>query len=820
MSATLPPQLTPFVGREVELAALTAELAAHRLVTVAGPGGCGKTRLALRVAESHDEVRWADLTATSDPAVVPKLLAEATGTLRTPDHGSLARQIGDRRMLVCLDNCEHVLTAAAEAAVELVSGCPNVTVLATSREPLGVPGERIWRVPSLSSADAVALFRARSGTGETAATSVLCARLDGIPLAIELAAAWSGTLSVPEILDGLDDRFALLVRGPRGVAARHQTLAASMAWSHDLLSDADRVLFRRLGVCTGGFTLGAATGVSGLPRTDVRAGLGRLVDTSLVIADTTGAVTRYRMLETIRQYALARLVSSGEEDEIRGRHLGTFLAIVEEAEPLLETDKDAWRAAVGPDQENLHAAIEYGLAADPGRGRRLAAGLAWLWHLNGRGHEGMTLLRRALDRGPDGTELQARLLTGLALVADTTQQLGPDHDATRAALAIVPDDGLATLLAALGELMRDFAAATRLAERARSAHGGFVRDGATALLGIIAHLRDDHAAAVPLLETAVAGLLPRGDRGVASTALSFLASSALYTGHLTRARELAAEGVRVARPLEDYHRIGSATSVLAMIEGTAGNLTAAAAALDPMVRLVEGAGSAPFVPGLAVAKGYLHLWSGEPCEAIGWFRRERTPPALVGLAEALRLTGDREAAAAVAGDALGAARQAGMPRVVADALEQSAFLTGSADLHHEALAIRVEHGLWWCCLSSLAALSTEDEPLRQAVERAKRDLGLPHGPVPGNAMPLEDAIGYARRARGRRGRPASGWASLTPTEESVVRLAVQGLNNPEIGARLFMSRSTVKTHLSHIYAKLGVTNRTELAAQAAAQPMT
>ncbi|MEU0470243.1 LuxR C-terminal-related transcriptional regulator [Amycolatopsis sp. NPDC006131] len=813
MSATPPPQLTPFVGRSEELRALAAELAANRLVTVAGPGGCGKTRLALQVAGTHDDVRWADLTATNDPTVVPELLAAATGTLLTPDHGSLARQIGDRRMLLCLDNCEHVLAAAADAALEVITTCPNVTVLATSREPLGVPGERVWRVPSLNAADAAALFTARSGVPDTGATTTLCARLDGIPLAIELAAAWSGTLTVAEILDGLDDRFALLVRGPRGVAARHQTLAASMAWSHDLLDEPDRVLFRRLGVFSGGFTLDAAAGVCG-PRMEVLTGLGRLVDKSLVIADTAGPTTRYRMLETIRQYAVAKLAAAGEADDVRDRHLDTFGAIVEAAAPLLDTDKDAWRAAVGPDQENLRAAIEHGLAADdPDRGRRLAAGLAWLWHLNGRGHEGIALLRRAIDRGPDGTELQARLLTGLALVADTT---GLDNDAARTALEIVPDDGMATLLSALGELARDFDTAAKLAERARADENGFVRDGATALLGIIAHLRDDHATAMPLLETAVSGLTSRRDRGVASTALSFHAASALYTGQVAQARELAAEAVRMARPLEDYHRIGSATSVFALVEGTAGNLDAARAALDPMVRLVYGAKSPPFVPGLARAKGCLHLWSGEPAEAADWFRRDGTPAALVGLAEALRLSGNPEEAAEVCERALTAARQAGMPKVIADALEQSAFLSDSEDLHHEALAIRLGHGLWLNCVSSLEALA--DEPLRQACERAKRDMGLPHGPVAGKAMELREAIDYARRARGKRGRPSSGWASLTPTEESVVRLAVQGLNNPQIATRLFMSRSTVKTHLSHIYAKLGVTNRTELAAASAERP--
>jgi predicted ATPase len=215
---------------------------------------------------------------------------------------------------------------------------------------------------------------------------IACVRLDGIPLAIELAAAWSGTLSAQEILRGLDDQFALLIRGPRGVAARHQTLAASMAWSHDLLSDADRVLFRRLGAFQGGFTLDAASGVcafDGLDQAGVLGGLRRLVDKSLIIADTRGAVARYRMLETIRQYAAARLAASTEQEIVRDRHLAAFLRLTEDTAPLLDQDKDAWRVIIGTEQENLRAALEWGLSLDdPHRGRRLAADLSWLWHLS------------------------------------------------------------------------------------------------------------------------------------------------------------------------------------------------------------------------------------------------------------------------------------------------------------------------------------------------------------------------------------------------------------------------------------------------------
>jgi predicted ATPase/DNA-binding CsgD family transcriptional regulator len=858
----LPVRLTSFVGRAAELDAIARALSDARLVTVLGPGGCGKTRLAAEAADAQaerwpDGVRWVDLASTDDSRVVPELVATATGVLLGTDEAavpSLARQLDDRRMLVCLDNCEHVLGAAADMAVELVRTCPGVTVLATSREPLGVAGEVVWRVPPLSAGDAVALFEERAGlTATQDAVRVACARLDGIPLAIELAAAWSGTLSAEEILQGLDNRFALLVRGPRGVAARHQTLAASIDWSHDLLDPADRVLFRRLGAFHGGFTLEAACGVNAADRLDVLTGLRRLIDKSLVIADTSDRVTRYRMLETIRQYAAARLEASEEAADVRDRHLDTYLALTREAAPLLARDKDAWRAVIGAEQENLRSALTWGLSRpDPERARELAAGLPWLWHLNGRGHEGLALLRQAIEAGAgERTALQARLLTGLALVADTTQPVGLEYDAARAALEIATEAGdapsacLARLLSAVGVFYEDFDTGWSLAEaardQARDAGDAFVVDGATALMGIICHLRDEHERALPLLRTAVDGLIRRGDRGVAATALGFLACGALYTGDLAQAREFAGEGVRTARPLADYHRVGSAAGVLATVETAAGRFDAARAALDPVIRLVEGADTPPFVPGLARAMGQLELAAGRPDQAVAWFRRETpdatylTPQTLTGLAAALRATGHLEASSTACGQALAAARRIGMPRIAADALEQSALSSAdpvrAEDLHHEALALRADHGLWFFCvdgLENLAAIAARAESYAEAArlyaacERAREEMGRPalesrRDPAyedawaEGRALALRDAVDYARRARGRRGRPSSGWASLTPTERSVVRLAVEGLSNPGIGSRLFMSRSTVKTHLSHVYAKLGVANRTELA---------
>jgi ATP/maltotriose-dependent transcriptional regulator MalT len=415
-------------------------------------------------------------------------------------------------------------------------------------------------------------------------------------------------------------------------------------------------------------------------------------------------------------------------------------------------------------------------------------------------------------------------------------------------------------------LHRDFDTALPLAEaaeaQAQQAGDGFVSDAANALMGIIWHLRDEHEQAVPLLERAVDGLARRGDRGVASTAIGFMACSALYTGDVARAHQLAVRGVEVAGPLADYHRFGSALSVLATVQGISGHAGDAQATLDQVLRLVEGADSPPFVPGLARIMGQLHLWSRRPDAAASWFRRETSwrdgddaaelsVQTSIGMAAALRLLGEEAAATARCEQAISAARAMGMPRVVADGLEQSALLLSGTDaaraedLHHEALAIRVEHGLrllYVDSLEAIAELAARSESfivavrLLAATDRARTEMSYPRTTEPaphaaemrkglgdeaydaaweqGRGLSLDEAVEGARRARGSRGRPSRGWASLTPTEHSVVRLVVDGSSNPEIGTRLFMSRSTVKTHLSHVYAKLGVANRTELATYA------
>jgi DNA-binding CsgD family transcriptional regulator len=335
-----------------------------------------------------------------------------------------------------------------------------------------------------------------------------------------------------------------------------------------------------------------------------------------------------------------------------------------------------------------------------------------------------------------------------------------------------------------------------------------------------------------------------------------MSSIALYTGDITHARALALRAIEVAEPLGDYHRVGVARSQLALVQCFAGEVEAGMRLMEPFLRLVSGA--SVFVPGMGRTMGALHYWRGELDEALHWLQREMpvgeayiTVVGAPGLAMTLRAAGRTSEAAEVLARTVDLARRGGMARLVADSLEQQAHLASepdqAVDLHHEALAIRLEHGLRTFYMDSLDALalltSRSEDAVRvlAASSQARVDLGFPRRPVDqarvgdaldglrktlgdprfealtdeGAGMPLGDVVAFVRRTRGARSRPSAGWGSLTPTELDVVRLAVEGLNNPDIGARLFMSRGTVKTHLSHVYAKLGIANRTELATLAA-----
>ena len=880
----LPIQLTSFVGRGAELDEVERRLTARRVVTLAGAGGCGKTRLAAQAAARlvdrwPDGVWWIDLDAVTDPALVASVTAATMRALVEPVGGALAAlrsQLRDKNLLICLDTCEHVLDAAAELVDTLVRSCPMVSVLATSREPLGVAGEAVWRVPSLVLNEAAGLFTDRAAlvsqevdaADETVRT--ICRRLDGIPLAIELAAAWLRALPLAQIAAGLDDRFRLLVGGPRGIA-RQQTLSASIEWSHDLLDEADRVVFRRLAVFAGGFTLDAASAVCG-PDQDTLSVAGRLIDKSLVAAGDDG---RYRMLETVRQYGADRLRAAGETEAVRDRHLDYFLTMAEEGESGLERDQDRWRQLLDNDNDNLRGALQWGLdLPDPRRGRRLAAALARFWVIRGHAREGLGFLRRAAELAPDDrSELAASLLSGTAMVAMVGGRLELTAESARRGLelATTNDDarnlGRCLLMSAYLPFYFDFAEADRLCaqtrQHAEASDDLFTGDFALLLRACTLTNRDLHAEAVPLARAVFDRCMPRGDRFCAAFARSVEVWAALFTGDLRHADALGTQAVGIAEPLDDYFTVGTNTTNLAWARGLAGDVDGGLALMADVVRSLSDAGPDVDVVGMVVMLGKLHLWAGDLDGALRWFERGTrfAAPAtenwivarsLPGLASTLRRLGRPDEARPHAERAILLARKLNIPHVTAEGLEELAFLVTdeaperAEDLHHEALAVRIDHGLRTFQVDSLEALAglaarsgghAEAAHLLGACDSARDLTGYRRPPIAqpdhdatvdaaraalgadgfkdarldGALLSLEDAIRYARRARGARNRPTSGWASLTPTELDVVRLAVQGLTNPQIGARLFISVATVKTHLRHVYAKLGVANRTELA---------
>jgi predicted ATPase len=345
--------------------------------------------------------------------------------------------LAQRRALVVLDNCEHLLEACAEAATALLESCPGIDVLATSRAPLGLPGESAWRVPalalpeaparepveSLSQYDAVKLFIERAAkvrsnfviTNDNApAVAQICSDVDGIPLAIELAAARVRMLSLEQIAAGLADRFHLLTGGTRTALPRHQTLRASVDWSHDLLSDEERVLFRRLGVFAGGFTLDSAEEVCADDRLDRYAILDlltALVDKSLVLTVDRGPAVRYGMLEMVRQYAAERLAQSREDRQLLERHLSHFAAIAGEAEPALAAaGSDRWLTVLDNEAPNMAAALEHGLATDPTVAMQIAVAHAMYWTIRGRVAEAETAYSAVLAAVPEPSALRARAL--------------------------------------------------------------------------------------------------------------------------------------------------------------------------------------------------------------------------------------------------------------------------------------------------------------------------------------------------------------------------------------------------------------------------
>jgi non-specific serine/threonine protein kinase len=638
MRHNLPVQLTSFVGRERALIDLHDRLRSTHLLTLTGTGGCGKTRLALQVA-SHsvddyvDGVWLVELAGGVDPALVDQSVATVAAVREIAGQPLLTTVVAALRssqLLLVLDNCEHLIEACARLADAILRACPNIRILATSREPLGIAGEVGWRVPSLTIApaeqpphpddllagEAVRLFVDRAVAAEpsfglteqnAAAVARICRRLDGIPLAIELAARRVTALSVEQIAGRLDQRFLLLSGGNRAGLPRQQTLAATVDWSYNLLSPPERALFDRLSVFAGGFTLEAAEtvagemgedagssppGATGPARTDVVDLLTHLVDKSLVVADMEAAGTeRYHLLETLRQYAHERLAQRGEREAIGRRHATYYLDRGVEARPyVLGPDQVSWLNRLDRDHDNLHAALRWAIEReDADLGLRLVASLSWFWYL--RGHYGEARALRAavlaLPTRPDLAALRAELLQGGGMLAIHQG----DYPAARAfldeGLAIarrVSDPSLLALtLITLGWVTRvqdDYATARPALEEglavARAAGDAFHTAMASHHLGLLDLEADrDVDVAWSRNEESLAYFRQIGNRRMAGVVLVAMSRVARLAAHAARARTLIIEAVHAYGEVGDVGQIPQTLHVLASLDADEGQLARA-----------------------------------------------------------------------------------------------------------------------------------------------------------------------------------------------------------------------------------------------------
>jgi non-specific serine/threonine protein kinase len=589
--------LTSFVGRERELEEVRRLAAGARLITLTGSGGVGKTRLALEAAISlisayADGVWLVDLASLVDPGLVARTLAATFGLSEVPGHpllGTIDAFLETRQTLVVLDNCEHLHEACSELAEHVLRACPRVCILATSRQRLGAVGEVSWRVPSLSipdstsseaaASEAVRLFveRSRLARPEFAlddknapAVSQICRRLDGIPLAIELAAARVRVLSPEQILTRLDDGFHLLVASSRSVPSRHHTLLATLDWSYSLLSPAERVLFGRLSVFAAGFTLEAAESVASggvIDRRDVLDLLSGLIDKSLVTLEAGASDSaRYGLLQVVRQYGAQRLIECGECESVRQKHVAYFVQVADLAEQhmLAALAHTSWINRLEREHDNFRMALEWSIhKQDFESGVRLAAGLFTLWYMRGYLAEG----RRWLDSlfalpGAAPSPAHAKSLRGAGLLAFGEG----DYDAARVLteravdMAVALDDkrlifaaqnNLGIILIDQGEYaVAQFVLEQALASARQLGHEPYI---AVVLnnLGVVALGQGQYTTAERWLEDSLAITRPQGLRLGMAWAIGNLGIAAFFQGDLATARSRLTESMALAREVGD-----------------------------------------------------------------------------------------------------------------------------------------------------------------------------------------------------------------------------------------------------------------------------
>jgi predicted ATPase/class 3 adenylate cyclase/DNA-binding CsgD family transcriptional regulator len=902
ISQRLPVQLTSFVGRQQQLTQLGELLRENRLVTLTGAGGAGKTRLAIQLAASltgefggfPGGVWYVDLAPLTDPDLVPIAVARA---LELPDQpgrstmDTLIRFVADRQMLMVLDNCEHLLDVSAELVVALLGAAPGLTLLATSREAIGVAGEVGWRVPSLSLPDeAIELFadrarRARSdfavSDDNAAVVGEICARLDGLPLAIELAAARVRALSLAEIVESLHDRFRLLTGGARTAVRRQQTLRASVDWSHALLTEPERVLFRRLAAFLGGFDLDAAQAVAGggdVQRYQVLDQLTLLVDKSLVVADDSLGRTRYRLLETVRQYALEKLGESGEADSVRSRHRDHYTAMAALLDTPARTDYERLLEQAETEIDNLRAAFSWSReSSDVELALALASSLHPLWQARARLREGLTWFDTALaddnvHRAGVAAAVRARALADSAILSlwvgvDAADSPGQAQQALAVAREVEDPALLARTLTACGiitsffdaqaaraylaegiglarsvgdpwrlsqilgwQVIAALAAGDPLAVRAAAEEG---RDLADAIgdrfhsrlcrvgLGVAQLLNGDLAGAVAQFAAVAVEAEAAHDEIWRTDSLAYGGVALAYQGDIAAARAAADAAVEAGAELGGIEAgLGYwalAVAALAADDVAMAQYATEAAWQHVSVRPAMAGAVRTLKAEAALAGGDLaaaRRWAGD---AVSTTTGTFLSDALTARARVAIAQGDPDQAERDAHDALAVAAETEAYRYIPDIFECLADLAGAAGSRREAARL---FGAAEAMRERIDAVRFKIHEARYqasvaALRDAMNDNDFDAAWAEGAALSTDEAIAYARRGRGERKRASSGWGSLTPTELDVVRLVSEGLGNKDIATRLFVSPRTVQTHLTHVYTKLGLSSRVQLVQEAA-----
>ncbi len=804
-------QLTSFVGREQERVHVGKLLAGARLLTLTGAGGVGKTRLALRVAlsvaEDYPDGVWlVELAPLSDPTRIPQTIATALGIPEQqgrPLTETLIDVLSAKDMALVLDNCEHLLVACAELVEKLLLACPSVRILATSREPLDIPGETIWRVPSLSfptpaaatvasleslrQYEAVQLFveRARSVLPDLALTErvasvigTICQRLDGMPLAIELAAARVKHLSIEQIASRLGENYQLLTSGRRSTPTRQQTLRATIEWSYDLLTEPEQQVFDRLSVFSGGWTLEAAEAVvagDGIEQGVVLDLLGRLVDKSLVVLERReDGVSRYRQLETLRQYGCERLRTREETAATRRRHAGYFTDLCEQAErEFFGPDELAALLRLDEEHDNVCEALQWLVeTGDVELAQRLGGAFGLYWFFRSSLTEGSIWMQRLLAM-PGGEEPTAWRAKCLFCAADVAIGQGDHASAKR-----------------YGEA--SLALWRQLGDQKRVAAALFV-------VGLVTRIQGDYDMAIPVLEEAVALGHATGNRAFEALALMALADAATSQGDFAAARRLAEQSRKLVIEIGWTRNIAYMLRPVADACFEQGDDGAALAYAEECLANMPEQLSAPW-------------WLIAP---------------LISVARITAARRDYARARTTLAQALSLARQIGDRGGVTAALQVGAYLAALCGHYERAICLEAtsdpaRHGTRGAILPVSARVRRQLDAAAQALSADRLEAAQRRG----MAMSLDEAIVYALAEDQPVDRIVAdqtheiqttvAWApdALTPREREVATLVAGELSNLEIAARLFISERTVESHVRNALGKLGLRTRAGLAAWA------